>query len=107
MKRAPRSTARSVSIRVACCRSRGSASSARRLPPASLETGPRGIYCGAIGLRKPGGDAIFNVAIRTLALDGITGRAEYGVGSGITADSVAHDEYEEMRAKARILRCAA
>lgn len=74
---------------------------------AGLETGPRGIYCGAIGLLKPGGDAIFNVAIRTLALDGITGRAEYGVGSGITADSVAHDEYEEMRAKARILRCPA
>ena len=74
---------------------------------AGLETAPRGIYCGAIGLLKPGGDAIFNVAIRTLALDGLTGRAEYGVGGGITADSVAHDEYEEMRAKARILRCAA
>ena len=74
---------------------------------AGLEAAPRGIYCGAIGLLKPGGDAIFNVAIRTLALDGLTGRAEYGVGGGITADSVAHDEYEEMRAKARILQCAA
>ncbi|NMG45495.1 aminodeoxychorismate synthase component I [Aromatoleum toluvorans] len=74
---------------------------------AGLEAEPRGIYCGAIGLLKPGGDAIFNVAIRTLALDGMTGRAEYGVGGGITADSVAHDEYEEMRAKARILKCAA
>ena len=74
---------------------------------AGLETEARGIYCGAIGLLKPGGDAIFNVAIRTLALDGLTGRAEYGVGGGITADSVAHDEYEEMRAKARILQCAA
>lgn len=74
---------------------------------AGLETEPRGIYCGAIGLLKPGGDAIFNVAIRTLALDGFTGRAEYGVGGGITADSVAADEYDEMRAKARILECAA
>lgn len=74
---------------------------------AGLEPEPRGIYCGAIGLLRPGGDAIFNVAIRTLALDGITGRAEYGVGGGITADSVADDEYEEMRAKARILRNAA
>lgn len=74
---------------------------------AGLEAEPRGIYCGAIGLLKPGGDAIFNVAIRTLMLDGFTGRAEYGVGGGITADSVAHDEYEEMRAKARILQCAA
>lgn len=74
---------------------------------AGLEPEPRGIYCGAIGLLKPGGDAIFNVAIRTLLLDGFTGRAEYGVGGGITADSVAHDEYEEMRAKARILHCAA
>jgi para-aminobenzoate synthetase/4-amino-4-deoxychorismate lyase len=74
---------------------------------AQLEPEPRGIYCGAIGLLKPGGDAIFNVAIRTLVLDGATGRAEYGVGSGITADSVAHEEYEEIRAKARILQWAA
>lgn len=74
---------------------------------AHLESEPRGIYCGAIGLLKPGGDAIFNVAIRTLALDGFNGRAEYGVGGGITADSIAHEEYEEVRAKARILQCAA
>ncbi|HJV26959.1 MAG TPA: aminodeoxychorismate synthase component I [Aromatoleum sp.] len=73
---------------------------------AGLEAEPRGIYCGAIGLLKPGGDAVFNVAIRTLALDGMTGRAEYGVGGGITADSDANDEYEEMRAKARILSAA-
>jgi para-aminobenzoate synthetase/4-amino-4-deoxychorismate lyase len=74
---------------------------------AGLEAEPRGIYCGAIGLLKPGGDAIFNVAIRTLALDGLTSRAEYGVGGGITADSDAQEEYDEMRAKARILQRAA
>jgi para-aminobenzoate synthetase/4-amino-4-deoxychorismate lyase len=31
-----------------------------------LERQPRGIYTGAIGLLSPDGDAVFNVAIRTL-----------------------------------------
>src|SRR5688500_4442057 len=34
-----------------------------------LERFPRGIYTGAIGFLKPGGDCIFNVAIRTLQLE--------------------------------------
>lgn len=68
---------------------------------ADLETKARGIYCGAIGLIKPGGDAIFNVAIRTLSLaDGI---ARYGTGGGITWDSTAVDEYAEALLKARFL----
>ncbi|MRR08977.1 bifunctional aminodeoxychorismate synthase component I/aminotransferase, partial [bacterium] len=32
-----------------------------------LEARPRGAYCGAIGLIRPGGHATFNVAIRTVA----------------------------------------
>lgn len=71
---------------------------------AKLESAPRGIYCGAIGLLKPGGDAIFNVAIRTLLLDTLTGQAEYGVGGGITIESAAKDEYEEILTKSRILQ---
>ncbi|MFZ5521248.1 MAG: chorismate-binding protein [Pseudomonadota bacterium] len=33
-----------------------------------LEAGPRGVYCGAIGVLAPGGAATFNVAIRTVVL---------------------------------------
>lgn len=47
-----------------------------------LETQPRGVYCGTIGLCLPNGDALFNVAIRTLQIAG--GKACYGVGGGIT-----------------------
>jgi para-aminobenzoate synthetase / 4-amino-4-deoxychorismate lyase len=70
---------------------------------AALESAPREVYCGAIGLVKPGGDATFSVAIRTAWLDAQTGRAEYGTGGGITWDSTAADEYAEALAKARVL----
>jgi para-aminobenzoate synthetase/4-amino-4-deoxychorismate lyase len=64
-----------------------------------LEPGPRGIYTGAIGRVAPGGEALFNVAIRTLVVrDG--GRvARLGLGSGIVADSRAADEWRECLAK--------
>ncbi len=67
------------------------------------EAEPRGIYCGAIGLIRPGGDAMFNVAIRTVVLDTATARATCGVGGGITWDSTASDEYAEVLIKARFL----
>ncbi|MFZ9966034.1 MAG: chorismate-binding protein [Steroidobacteraceae bacterium] len=65
----------------------------------ALEVEPRGFYTGAIGLLRPGGDAIFNVPIRTLTLDSDAGRATLGVGAGITADSEADAEYEECLLK--------
>jgi para-aminobenzoate synthetase/4-amino-4-deoxychorismate lyase len=72
-----------------------------------LEDAPRGVYCGAVGYLAPAGAdgprASFNVAIRTVLLDSETGTAEYGVGGGITWDSVAGAEYEETVAKARVL----
>jgi para-aminobenzoate synthetase/4-amino-4-deoxychorismate lyase len=74
---------------------------------ADLEDSARGPYCGAIGyLAPPGSDeprANFNVAIRTVVLDTRTRTAEYGVGGGITHDSSASAEYEEIVAKARVL----
>jgi para-aminobenzoate synthetase / 4-amino-4-deoxychorismate lyase len=70
---------------------------------ADLEGGPRGVYTGAIGTLDPGGDACFSVAIRTLVIDRDRGEAEYGVGSGIVADSVAADAYAECLLEARIL----
>lgn len=67
-----------------------------------LETAPRGVYTGALGLIEPGGKARFNVAIRTLMLH-TGGRGELGIGSGLVADSVAADEYDECLLKAAFL----
>jgi para-aminobenzoate synthetase / 4-amino-4-deoxychorismate lyase len=71
---------------------------------ASLEDSPRNVYCGSVGLVTPKGEAIFNVAIRTILIDGETGEAEYGTGGGITWDSTAADEYAEALTKAALLR---
>jgi para-aminobenzoate synthetase / 4-amino-4-deoxychorismate lyase len=43
------------------------------------------------------------VAIRTVLIDKRAGTAEYGVGGGITWDSVPENELEECRTKARVL----
>ncbi len=68
---------------------------------AAMEQSLRGAYCGAIGLIRPGGHALFNVGIRTVSING--GEAECGVGSGITADSTAAGEYSEWLIKRRFL----
>jgi para-aminobenzoate synthetase/4-amino-4-deoxychorismate lyase len=74
---------------------------------AQLEDSPRGVYCGAIGYLAPPGSreprANFSVAIRTVVVDSETRAAEYGVGGGITHDSSAAGEYQEVLAKARVL----
>jgi para-aminobenzoate synthetase / 4-amino-4-deoxychorismate lyase len=66
---------------------------------AALELEPRGVYTGAIGLVRPGGDAVFSVAIRTLVVERETGEASLGIGAGIVADSKADDEYDECLLK--------
>jgi para-aminobenzoate synthetase/4-amino-4-deoxychorismate lyase len=72
-----------------------------------LEDSPRGVYCGAIGYLAPpdSGEprAHFNVAIRTVVVDTGTRLAEYGVGGGVTWDSSAAGEYQEILTKARVL----
>jgi para-aminobenzoate synthetase/4-amino-4-deoxychorismate lyase len=77
---------------------------------ADLEDSARGPYCGAIGYLAPSGSgeprANVNVAIRTVVLDAQTRTAEYGVGGGITFDSSADDEFEEVLAKVRVLSTA-
>lgn len=66
-----------------------------------LETTPRGIYCGALGLVRPdsagGIRATFNVPIRTVVLQGK--HAYCGIGSGITASAQAGAEWQEWRYK--------
>jgi len=68
---------------------------------AEVEEGPRGAYTGAIGRFDADGDAMFNVAIRTLTIAG--GRATMGLGSGIVADSEADAEWSECLAKGAFL----
>ena len=66
---------------------------------AALEDAPRGAYTGALGYLDRNGDLDLNILIRTLSLVGneVTLRA----GAGIVADSVAENELQETRAKAR------
>jgi para-aminobenzoate synthetase/4-amino-4-deoxychorismate lyase len=64
-----------------------------------LEPGPREVYCGAVGIVHPGGDARFNVAIRsawTLAEEPLL---HLNAGGGITVDSTVRGELREVRAK--------
>ena len=67
---------------------------------APLEGQPRGVYTGAIGYFSPQ-RTVFNVAIRTLALDG--NRGTMSTGSGIVIDSNPAEEYSECLLKARFL----
>jgi para-aminobenzoate synthetase/4-amino-4-deoxychorismate lyase len=68
-----------------------------------LESASRGVYTGAIGYVSPGREAVFNVAIRTVTVEKDSGRAEFGVGGGITWDSTSEDEYQECLTKVRVL----
>ncbi|WP_423182551.1 aminodeoxychorismate synthase component I [Arthrobacter sp. NyZ413] len=68
-----------------------------------LESGPRGVYSGAIGYFSLNAATDLAVVIRTLVMspDGDGGRTlSLGVGGAITADSRPFEEYEEIRTKA-------
>jgi para-aminobenzoate synthetase/4-amino-4-deoxychorismate lyase len=71
---------------------------------AEIEDGPRGVYTGAIGYFSQE-RTVFNVAIRTIELEGELEdeRGTMGVGSGIVIDSEAADEYRECLLKAEFL----
>lgn len=64
-----------------------------------LEPVPRGAYCGSAGWIEPGGDAAFNVLIRTLEIGADVEKATLGLGSGLVVDSVADDEWNECLSK--------
>jgi anthranilate synthase component 1 len=66
---------------------------------AALERTPRGAYTGALGYLDCNGELDLNILIRTLALTG--DRVSLRAGAGIVADSEAHAELDETRAKAR------
>lgn len=71
---------------------------------ANLESSPRGVYTGALGVIKPGGDARFSVAIRTLFVDKASREGTFGVGGGIVWDSDVEEEWQESLTKASVLR---
>ncbi|UNK79096.1 aminodeoxychorismate synthase component I [Sphingopyxis granuli] len=78
----------------------------------ALESDARGVYTGSLGFIEPGGDAAFNVAIRTLVFppaDGLRAGvmcATLGLGSGIVADSRAPEEWRECLAKGKFVAAA-
>jgi para-aminobenzoate synthetase component 1 len=67
-----------------------------------LEPTRRGLYTGAIGYFSRGGASAFNIAIRTMTVEG--GRVHYQVGGGIVADSDPEAEYLETLHKGSGLR---
>ena len=69
-----------------------------------LERQPRGVYCGAVGVVRPGGAATFNVPIRTVVMN--DEGPVCGIGSGVTIDSDAHGEWAEWRNKRAFLQRA-
>ena len=74
---------------------------------AELEPEPRGAYTGSMGWIEPGGDAAFNVMIRTLELAAGSHVARLGLGSGLVVDSIARDEWAECLIKGDFVRRAA
>jgi para-aminobenzoate synthetase component 1/para-aminobenzoate synthetase/4-amino-4-deoxychorismate lyase len=76
----------------------------------ALEPQARGVYCGALGIVRPGQvpgriHATFNVSIRTVVLQ--AGELVCGIGSGITASAKAADEWMEWQYKQVFLHKAA
>ncbi|HUB67963.1 MAG TPA: anthranilate synthase component I family protein [Candidatus Methylacidiphilales bacterium] len=69
-----------------------------------LEPCPRGIYTGLIGYFDASGDAAFSLAIRTMIQE--EEMLHFSAGSGITAGSVPHREYEETLHKAAGMQLA-
>lgn len=65
---------------------------------AELETEPRDVYTGAVGLFCPGRDFTCNIAIRTIVHR--DGRCRLGTGSGVVWDAEPAAEYEETLVKA-------
>ncbi len=67
-----------------------------------LEPTRRSLYTGAIGYLGRGGASGFNIAIRTVLVEG--DRVSYQVGGGIVADSDPELEYQETLHKGRGIR---
>lgn len=67
------------------------------------ESHARGPYTGSIGVIDANGDALFNVAIRTITVKDGESRGVVGLGSGVVVDSAAMSEWQECLDKGRFL----
>jgi para-aminobenzoate synthetase component 1 len=61
----------------------------------------RGLYSGSVGYIAPNKDFDFNVVIRSILYNSTTKYLSFLVGSAITHQSIAEDEYEECMLKAK------
>ncbi len=68
------------------------------------EQSNRGLYSGAVGYITPNKDFDFNVVIRSILYNASNWYLSYQVGSGITFNSNAEDEYDECLLKAEAIR---
>lgn len=69
-----------------------------------LENSRRGLYSGAIGYFAPEGDFDFNVVIRSLLYNRVSGYLSLQVGGAIVFDSEPEEEYAECLLKAERLQ---
>ncbi|MEO5331183.1 MAG: bifunctional anthranilate synthase component I family protein/class IV aminotransferase [Magnetococcus sp. YQC-5] len=67
-----------------------------------LEGRIRGIYTGSMGVIQPGGNCLFNVAIRTMVRT-LSTKCSVGLGGGVVADSDPDGEWMEIFDKGRFL----
>ena len=63
----------------------------------------RGMYSGTAGYFSPEGDFDFNVVIRSLLYNSENGYLSFQVGSAITSEANAENEYEECLLKAQAI----
>ena len=68
------------------------------------ENSKRGVFSGAIGYFSPKGDFDFNVVIRSIFYDAKEQKVSFQVGSAITYDAQAEEEYQECMLKAQAIR---
>lgn len=68
------------------------------------EKSKRGIFSGALGYISPLGDFDFNVVIRSMMYNQVTGYLSFQAGGGITAYSNADKEWEECLLKAKAIK---
>jgi para-aminobenzoate synthetase component 1 len=69
----------------------------------TLEETKRGLYSGAVGYFTPEGDFDFNVVIRSILYNAKNEYLSFSVGSAITAQAIAEQEYEECLLKAKAM----
>ena len=68
------------------------------------EVSKRGLYSGAVGYFTPNDDFDFNVVIRSILFNSNNSYVSFSVGSAITSNSVAENEYDECLIKAAAMR---